>query len=209
MALLGAAAARSALSVLANKDLKEPEVHIVGEIVGISGMDAANAFCVFEVRTGRYWSKVGGEDKGQTQVDYPADDDAAAGGGGMMVWNHPIDLHYFTKTVEGWPRFAFEVWRLDAYGGRALAGYSFVNVPLAAGSHELTCDVWRPCGSQKQELAEYFLDESTHLLDREMVHSAGKAKEERHRVVTKSVGTLHLRLDVVLRHLHDHAVVTS
>lgn len=48
------------------------------------------------------WVCVGGEESGQTQVDYPAAEE-------MIVWNHPIDLHYYTKSIEGWPKIVFEV----------------------------------------------------------------------------------------------------
>jgi hypothetical protein len=107
-------------------------VHIIGEIMGASQMDRVdNAFCAWEIQTGSQvcrpesrdrpclakmsltrivmfipsdpqWVCVGGEESGQTQVDYPMAEE-------MIVWNHPIDLHYFTKSIEGWPKIVFEV----------------------------------------------------------------------------------------------------
>lgn len=41
----------------------------------------------------------------------------------MAVWNHPIDLHLFSQSVQGWPRLLFEVYHLDSYGGKDLCRY--------------------------------------------------------------------------------------
>ena len=56
-----------------NKDVFEPEVHFLGEIVGakLSDANVDNAFCSFEVQTGSSWECVGGAMQGQTHVDYP------------------------------------------------------------------------------------------------------------------------------------------
>lgn len=34
----------------------------------------------------------------------------------MSVWAHPIDVHYKTKTVLGWPKLYVEVWSQDSFG---------------------------------------------------------------------------------------------
>ena len=114
-----------------NKDVCEPEMHVIGEIVGCSGLDDENVFATFEVVKGKEWSCVGGEQKGQTQVDYPSSD------GNLAVWNHPLDLHYFTKSMQGWPKIWFEVWRMDLYGGNSIAGYGFGFLPTQPGNHQM------------------------------------------------------------------------
>jgi len=38
----------------------------------------------------------------------------------MVIWNHPIDLHFYTRSLAGWPQLVFEVGRLDMYGGKHL-----------------------------------------------------------------------------------------
>jgi len=184
-----------------NKDLKEPEVHIIGEIVGASDLETDNAFCVFQVKTGRYWSCVGGDEQGQTQVDYPSSETDD-----MVIWNHPIDLHYYTKSVEGWPKLIFEVWHLDEFGGKVLSGYSFINVPTSSGAHELETGIWRPCGTHREEMAHFFTGDGPHLLNPDILHNPVKAKEDRHRLTTKHVGKIHLRLDVIVRYFAGHSV---
>jgi hypothetical protein len=92
---------------------------VVGEIVGGRGLDSDNAFCVFEVRAGETWDCVGGEPSGQTQVDYPQararwacsaqgvritlgrlSAAAAQDQKQMHVWAHPVDLHFFAKSLQ-------------------------------------------------------------------------------------------------------------
>ena len=36
------------------------------------------------------------------------------------MWNHPIDLHFYTSSLAGWPQIVFEVGSLDFYGGKHL-----------------------------------------------------------------------------------------
>lgn len=203
--------ALSSLSVFTNEDLREPELHIIGEIIGASRLDpngrlAENAFCAWELKTGRYWQCVGGQESGQTQADYPASLDEADAGGALTVWNHPMDVHYFAKTLEGWPRISLEVWQLDSFGGKQILGYGFAHVPFAPGCHELDVALWRPCGTAREEMAEFFLQQAPQLIDRAVVHSSAKAKEDRHRLTTKAAGTVHLRLDIVARNFAQHGV---
>lgn len=197
------AASLAPMSVLNNDDLREPELHVVGEILGGSGFQMDNAFCLYEMKTGKQWLCVGGDESGQTQIDYPEEDDAA---GGMFVWNHPLDLHYYTKTMEGWPKMVFEVWSLNDVGAKILSGYGFCNIPSSPGSHELDVSVWRPCGSAKEEIYGFFLDSVPQLMNIELLYNPSKAKEERNRIFTTAVGKIHLRIDVMLRHLADHSV---
>ncbi len=48
-----------------------PEVHIIGDILHGYQFSSANAFAKFDIESGEHWDCVGGEQSGQTQVDYP------------------------------------------------------------------------------------------------------------------------------------------
>ena len=71
--------------------------------------------------------------------------------GGSICWNHPIDLHYFTTTIQGWPRLPFEVWRLDEHGGREVCTrmrvFSFASVMPARLERGACVLVHRPFGT--------------------------------------------------------------
>ena len=101
-----------------------------------------------------------------------------------------------------------QVWSLDAFGSKNLAGYAFINVPSTPGSHEIETSLWRPVGTHREEMAAFFLDETTHLLSHELLHNPVKAKEDRNRLTTQYVGKIHLRLDIILRNLKGHKVET-
>lgn len=43
----------------------------------------------------------------------------------MFVWNHPIDVHYYTEVLQGWPKILISVFRLDYYGAKELCELKF------------------------------------------------------------------------------------
>jgi hypothetical protein len=59
--------------------------------------------------SGRSWELLEGLDQGQTQVDNAPD-------GEMVVWAHPLDVHYSCKGLTGWPKLHFQVWGQDVHG---------------------------------------------------------------------------------------------
>lgn len=71
----------------------------------------------------------------------------------MALLAHPIDVHYAVKGIDGWPRLRLEVYGVDVYGRVELAGYGCCIVPTSAGTHELTCATWRPCGSLREQMS--------------------------------------------------------
>ena len=74
---------------------------------------------------GRAWSFLEGEDSSQTQ--YASSDD------GVQVFNHPIDVHFASASIQGWPRMVVQAWELDEFGRSILAGYGFVHMPTNPG----------------------------------------------------------------------------
>lgn len=126
----------------------------------------------------------------------------------MAIWNHPIDVHYYSNTMQGWPKLVLEVWKLDKYGGKQLLGYSFCTIPTSGGQHELEMSVWRPMGTPREELYDFFLGGVPHLVSKELVHNVTKAKDERVFISTKSMGKVYARVEIVLRNLKAHGVRT-
>ena len=58
---------------------------------------------------GGAWRLLQGLREGQTQVDNPGDED-------FTCWSHPVDVHYATKGLQGWPKFHLQVYHQDSYG---------------------------------------------------------------------------------------------
>mmetsp|Transcript_84240 Transcript_84240/g.234632 ORF Transcript_84240/g.234632 Transcript_84240/m.234632 type:complete len:204 (+) Transcript_84240:166-777(+) len=175
--------------------MSRPEVHVIGEVVGGSGF-GAGVSCKWSVDTGSQWKALNGEPGGQTHVDYPE-------AGDFAVWNHPVDLHYVAGSIDGWPRIVVQVWRLDEFGRNDLEAYGFVHVPTSAGSFDVEVPTWRPLGSHKVEMASFFLGGRPQLKSLSVIHAEAG---QRFRLVTESSGTVHLHLDVVLKHLAAHKV---
>ena len=71
----------------------------------------------------------------------------------MALLAHPLDVHYAVKGIDGWPRLRIEVYGVDSYGRIELAGYGCCIVPTSAGTHELRCATWRPCGTLREQFS--------------------------------------------------------
>jgi len=102
------------------------ELHVIGEISGGSGFPSHNLYCKWSVHVEGSWSILAGLREGQTQVDNPENEDFA-------VWSHPVDLHFTTKGLKGWPKLHFEVWHQDNFGRNEIYGYGFCHVPTSPG----------------------------------------------------------------------------
>ena len=193
-----------------------PEVHIIGEILHGYKFSSSNAFAKFTIESGDQWDCAGGDQSGQTQVDYPGlvylylylifflsfsffrfNNFFFGQFGSKYIWNHPIDLHYFIKSIDGWPKIIFQVGNLDEYGGKQVFGYGVCYLPTSSGEHEIECPIWRIVGSTLQEAYAFFLDIKPQLRDINLINKT--AKEDRQKICTVSVGTIKLKISVLLR----------
>ena len=92
------------------------EVHVLGELVGATGVDAAGLSCRFKFVTdtsasdSEYWLQLEGESEGATQTALLSSVDD------MAVWGHPLDVHYSFTSLRGWPKLYTELWRTDTFG---------------------------------------------------------------------------------------------
>uniref|UniRef100_F6VF72 B9 domain-containing protein 2 n=2 Tax=Equus TaxID=9789 RepID=F6VF72_HORSE len=141
------------------------------------------------------WKLLSGVREGQTQVDTPQVGD-------MAYWSHPIDLHFATKGLQGWPRLHLQVWSQDSFGRCQLAGYGFCHVPSSPGTHQLDCPTWRPLGSWREQLARAFVGGGPQLLHGDAIYSGA----DRYRLHTAAGGTVHLELGLLLRHFDRYGV---
>ena len=193
-----------------------PEVHIIGEILHGHQFSSCNAFAKFDIESSDKWDCVGGEESGQTQVDYPKMVCAACYLDTLVhltllwlallqlsskfVWNHPIDLHYFIQSMQGWPKMVFQVGSLDEYGGKQVFGYGVVHLPTCSGMHEMECPIWRVVGSTLQEAYAFFLNIKPQLRDTKLICET--AHQHRNKICTVSVGSIKMRLAVLFRNFN-------
>lgn len=87
---------------------------------------------------------------GQTQV-------CVCGEDGEAVWSHPIDVHYITTSLSGWPSLLVEVWAQDSGGRNEIAGYGMAHLPSAPGRYEMDVPLWRPVDIRSTDKQPRFL----------------------------------------------------
>ncbi|NWU73975.1 B9D2 protein, partial [Pterocles burchelli] len=166
------------------------ELHLIGQIVGGSGFPHRRLFCKWGLHAGGAWKLLSGLDSGQTQVDDPQADD-------VTYWCHPLDVHFVTKGLQGWPKLHLQVWHQDELGRSEVLGYGFCHVPVTPGCHPLACVTWRPRGTWRERWSQRWLGGGPQL--RAPPHLV-TAATDRFRLRTEAAGTVHLQLGVVLRH---------
>ena len=169
------------------------ELHVVGRIVGGVEFDEEALFCKWGMVTddgrtdAKRWNLLEGQANGQTQVDTSKD-------GLMCVWSHPIDIHYSTTTIHGWPKFHLEVWSQDTFGRNFLAGYGFCHVPTTPGTYELEIHCWRPKPqSWMEHVSGFFLGAYPQLKNSDLAWR----QDDRYRLATVATGIVKLHLNVI------------
>ncbi|XP_074786832.1 B9 domain-containing protein 2 isoform X2 [Athene noctua] len=172
------------------------EVHVIGQIVGGSGFPQRRLFCKWGLQAGAAWKLLSGSSSGQTQIDDPQADDVA-------YWCHPLDLHFATKGLQGWPKLSLQVWHQDGLGRSQVLGYGFCHLPATPGGHAVTCVTWRPRGTWRERLRRRFVGGGPQLRNPE---AAVVGATERFRLSTEAAGTVHLHLGVLLRNFGRYGV---
>lgn len=79
---------------------------------------------------------------------------------------------------------------------------------LLPGSYDLSCCTWRPVASAAQEFSAFFLGGHPSLKTTAVLGggSGGGAAAERFRLMTTAAGTVHVRVDVLVRHMEAYGV---
>ena len=113
-----------------------PEVHFIGEIrkgYGLNNYPTSSSIsCKWKIEWGRSFSNLAGETNGQSQYSMVIDHNDSKQQQ-QCLWNHPIDVHFATSSMQGWPRISVQLWELDVYGRAIFAGFGFAHLPCAKG----------------------------------------------------------------------------
>lgn len=119
----------------------EAELHVVGEISGASNFSGHSFLISYEIVAGTQWKHVEGAERGTSHVmeNSPFSTigllgSSSGGGGGEFAWSLPIDVHYRLSSVQGWPKISVQVWSVDEYGRKDLAGYGVAFLPMPGQS---------------------------------------------------------------------------
>lgn len=104
------------------------------------------------------------------------------------------DLNMY-NDFSGWPKIHIQIYHLDWVGRIQLFGYGYLNIPTTPGFFELECFIWRPIGSLKERITQYFLGGSPQLKYPDLVYSVN----ERYKLRTETMGVVKFEIGVILR----------
>ncbi|XP_060520609.1 B9 domain-containing protein 2-like [Cylas formicarius] len=172
------------------------EVHVIGQISEAKDFPEGHLFCKWYFQYGNNWKLISGKAKGQSQVTHSPFDETKS------TWSFPIDIHFATAGIQGWPKIYIEVYHLDWLGRAHLFGYGLVTVPCGPGSHSIDCYTWRPLGSARDRFVRFFLGGGPQLRHSDLVFSP----TERYKLSTEAMGVVSFDLNVVLRNFTNYGV---
>ncbi|VIO87027.1 Uncharacterized protein BM_BM6433 [Brugia malayi] len=197
------------------------EVHIIGEIEYASGFPEQRLFCRWELGFGGGWRVIQGVSKGQTQIDLSEYEDFAYFSHPLDIhlitktiqvfcsrklWigrRRKISKQQLWKKVKnllktflylGWPSISLQIWHYDEFGRQELYGYGSIYLPASPGEHQMKCYTWRPKGSLREEMMQYFVGGGLQLSNENSTRL-----DEYSRLRTVSMGVVKLRISVITK----------
>lgn len=173
------------------------ELHLIGQIVEADGFEDGSLFVKYTMNAGSCWKLLEGYTQSQTHLSTPGSS------GSPHSFSHPIDVHYATRGIQGWPRLELQVWGVDWLGKCNISAYGFMNIPTQPGHYRLVCSTWRPVGDFRRRLVDYITGYRLHLVDPSDAISNGL---NRHVIQSVSTGTVRVDLNVVLRDFDKYGV---
>lgn len=173
------------------------EVHIIGQILSASDFEDRSLFANWSLNVGSRWKTLEGFTEGQTHLSTRSGDET------VHSWSHPIDVHYVTTSLQGWPKLEFQVWGVDWLGKCNISAYGFISLPVKPGFHNLTCSTWRPVGDIRRRILDFITGYRMHLVNPSDIVSNGI---NRHAIQSVSMGTISVEVTVVLRGFDKYGV---
>ncbi|XP_057375462.1 B9 domain-containing protein 2-like [Daphnia carinata] len=164
------------------------ELHLIGQIIGGTEFSDKSIFCRWQLSSGNNWRVLEGATEGQTQLDTPQI-------GSLTNWNHPLDVHWATRGLQGWPQIHLQIYHLDGYSRTNLIGYASASIPTRPGIHYVDAPAWRPLGTFTEELMRHFIGGGIELTDADRIQNGA----DRSRLKTEAAGKVHLEIGLIFR----------
>lgn len=173
------------------------ELHILGQVQGSSNFsEKYSLFCRYSFQAGPNWTLISGFPEGQTLTGKPEHNQS-------VIWSHPLDLHFITKGIQGWPKIVLQVSCVDYFGRSWVVGYGCCNLPIAPGPHVLEVPCWLPAPTTIiDSIKQYFIGGSHQLLHSDIINLG----TDRYKLRTQTKGSIKLVLDIIVRKLCQFGV---
>ncbi|XP_012276917.1 B9 domain-containing protein 2 [Orussus abietinus] len=164
------------------------ELHIIGQISSAKYFQQPRLLCKWSFHTGSNWRVVSGITEGQTQecCDFYTN---------VPVWDHPIDIHYTTQTLQGSPKVLLQIFCRDNHSRVLFIAYGVCSVPLSPGFHSLECHTWKPIGDWKDRLKDKFLGVTLQLKSPSVLCNT----QDRFELLTESMGSVNINLHILAK----------
>lgn len=125
---------------------------------------------------------------------------------GEGTWNFglPFELNLQEDGAgASLPRLYICVNSADSWNRYRVEGYSHVDIPLTAGMYQAKARCWKPCGTIRESVQDFFIGGSLQLLNRQHPAQPGSIKARclsYHGFETATTGTVHVRFNVIVQH---------
>eukprot|EP01064_Diplonema_japonicum_P021372 TRINITY_DN30903_c0_g1_i1.p1 TRINITY_DN30903_c0_g1~~TRINITY_DN30903_c0_g1_i1.p1 ORF type:complete len:193 (+),score=26.64 TRINITY_DN30903_c0_g1_i1:22-579(+) len=179
------------------------ELHIIGQLSHAKSFNKDNLFVLWEIVTGSHWEHIEGAEEGQTHILSGDDDEVGA------VFAHPIDIHFRTQNIQGWPKLVVHVWHQDGYGRKDFVAYGMAYLPCYTSgfsNEEIEIQTWTPVDTSSvsclARLREFLLGGTPQLRDVDVVHRM----ENRFTLSSRPAGQIYFQLSLISQHFDRFAV---
>jgi B9 domain-containing protein 1 len=182
-------------------------VTITGQVESARLTNCSNLYIKYEFVYGADWEVVrsSGEQivlqDGVTQIT-----SSSGGPDPAFVFNFPVEITFRSTNPHGWPQLIFSVYELDRFGVDHIRGYGRCFMPVAAGQHTPTVQLFAPVSSSPiQRFIAFVTRASPVLIDPKFV-----ARSEGREVTRMAAqGSIRLKLNVVMRNMDFFGYTTS
>ncbi|EGF82672.1 hypothetical protein BATDEDRAFT_22742 [Batrachochytrium dendrobatidis JAM81] len=114
----------------------------------------------------------------------------------------PVEGDLSGQTHVDVPLIRVQVYYQDMFGRNELYGYGFAHIPSSPGLHKIDISTWRPVGTPSDQIWSYFLGATPQLKNLDLIDTP----TDRFRLITASMGKVHLEINVMLRNFHNHGI---
>ncbi|XP_034829441.1 B9 domain-containing protein 2-like isoform X5 [Maniola hyperantus] len=173
------------------------ELHILGQVdCAYNFSEPYSLFCHYSFQAGPNWTLISGYSECQTTSAKPDCKN-------NIVWNQPIDLHYVSKGIQGWPKIILQVNCLDSIGRSWILGYGSCSIPSAPGQHIIQVPCWVPAATTVTDKLRQIFIGGTHQLTQTDIVNLGS---DRFKLNTLSKGNIELKVYIILRNFNQFGV---
>lgn len=188
----------------------EHHTHIFGEVTSAEGFEANQLYLELFVGLPQGWEPRQGSDDYIThhEVSTQFTRQTQTGEGALSKWHFgfPFELDLHRRKEAGpvrTPRVYMCVNSVDSWSRHHVEGYGYVDVPSYAGMHDLRVHTWKPQGTVREQMRNFYLGGALQLGAVNYPPLSDKLPGRvmnQHGFRTESSGYVNLRCQIVIQH---------